>query len=506
MTSVDTQVGRIRLFGATGSVLVAIGALGAGAQPVLQDPTQGVRFLSLFARAPISAMTMCLLGMAMIVAGWLLLGRFLDRIDRGSLLAIFGLWAGPLVVAPPLFSQDIYSYLAQGEIFARGLDPYTLGPGPGLGIDNVLTRAVPTIWRDTPAPYGPLFLSLARCISEATGDDILASILLHRVAALLGIALIIWAVPQLARRGGVSESLALWVGVLNPLVLFHLVAGVHNESLMIGLMLAGVAIALAALDGGRPFWGLLVGGCALIGLAAMVKIPALAALGFVGLALARYWGRGVWGVFGSVAVTGVVAGVVLLAVSGVSGLGFGWVRTLDTATVVRSWLSPTTALGMGVGFGGVLLGIGDHTTSLLGFTRPLGEAVAGGVSLWMLLSVYRGRISCVGGLGVSLACVVVLFPVMHPWYLLWAIPLLGAWVGGGVWLRWIVGVSTVFSFLQITSGSEYQSPYAIAFASFAAASVGFLLMFVTRSFLPWVVRDPGGSVVDATEEEFRAAA
>ena len=38
---------RTRLFGATGTVLMAIGALGAGARPVVQDPTFGVRLLNL---------------------------------------------------------------------------------------------------------------------------------------------------------------------------------------------------------------------------------------------------------------------------------------------------------------------------------------------------------------------------------------------------------------------------------------------------------------------------
>ena len=38
---------RTRLFGATGTVLMGIGALGAGARPVVQDPTFGVRLLNL---------------------------------------------------------------------------------------------------------------------------------------------------------------------------------------------------------------------------------------------------------------------------------------------------------------------------------------------------------------------------------------------------------------------------------------------------------------------------
>ena len=36
---------------------------------------------------------------------------------------------------------------------------------------------------------------------------------------------------------------ALWLGALNPLVLFHLIAGGHNEALMLGAMLAGLVVA-----------------------------------------------------------------------------------------------------------------------------------------------------------------------------------------------------------------------------------------------------------------------
>jgi alpha-1,6-mannosyltransferase len=54
----------------------------------------------------------------------------------------------------------VYSYLAQGAIFARGLDPYRLGPAMALGIDDPLVRSIPDLWRDTPAPYGPLFLMI----------------------------------------------------------------------------------------------------------------------------------------------------------------------------------------------------------------------------------------------------------------------------------------------------------------------------------------------------------
>ena len=66
----------------------------------------------------------------------------------------------------------------------------------------------------------------------------------HRLLALIGFAMIVWALPRLARRFGINPVSALWLGAANPLVLFHLVVGVHNEALAIGLMLVGIELAL----------------------------------------------------------------------------------------------------------------------------------------------------------------------------------------------------------------------------------------------------------------------
>ncbi|HUE32643.1 MAG TPA: hypothetical protein VMQ38_07045, partial [Mycobacterium sp.] len=53
-----TALQRTRLFGATGTILMAIGALGAGARPVVQDPTFGVRLLNLPSRIQTVSLTM----------------------------------------------------------------------------------------------------------------------------------------------------------------------------------------------------------------------------------------------------------------------------------------------------------------------------------------------------------------------------------------------------------------------------------------------------------------
>src|SRR6266436_6331503 len=293
---------RTRLFGATGTVLMAIGALGAGARPVVQDPTFGVRLLNLPSRIQTVSLTMTTTGAVMMALAWLMLGRFAlgqRRMTRSQLDRLLLLWALPLLIAPPMYSRDVYSYLAQSEISLQGLDPYRVGPATGLGLDHVFTLSVPNLWRETPAPYGPLFLWIGRGISALTGENIVEAVLCHRLLVLAGVGLIVWATPRLARRCGVAEVSALWLGAANPLLIMHLVAGIHNEALMLGLMLTGVEFALRGLDAQRlmptswrlgPDWeplGLLLAGSILIVLSSQVKLPSLLALGFVAMALAH---------------------------------------------------------------------------------------------------------------------------------------------------------------------------------------------------------------------------
>jgi len=494
---------RIRRFGAVGAGMMALGALGAGAQPVLQNPVQGVRVLGLFARALPAALTVTLIGTVLVVVAWLLLGRLAigsfgrgtspRRLSRSQLDRTLALWILPLCVAPPMFSKDVYSYLAQSEITARGLDPYAIGPQAALGVDHVLTRTVPNIWRETPAPYGPFFLWIGRGITALTGDDIVSGIFLHRAVALVGVALIVWALPRLAARCGVSSVAALWLGAANPLLLFHLVAGIHNEALMLGLMLAGLELCFRGIDAlddvtrRRTGRALLLAGAAVVALSATVKIPSLIALGFVGMALARRRGGRFRDVVRAAVVLGVVALVVIVGVSLASGLGFGWLGTLGTANAVRSWMSLPTLLGLATGGAGVLLGIGDHTTAVLSLTRPIASAVAAVVIARMLVATLLGRLHPIGGLGVSIGALVLLFPVVQPWYLLWAVTPLAAWATRPAFRVPVIAFSAFVSLIVMPTGGEVQ-PFVIVQAALATVVTLGVVYAATRTSLPWRAR------------------
>ena len=462
-----------RRLGLTGALLMGIGALGAGALPV-PNPLFGLRLISLPARNATAAIAITYAGMGMLVLAWLWIGRMLRA--RGAVapapdlaqLARTGLlWALPLALAPPMFSKDVYSYLAQSAIAARGFDPYALGPAAALGVDDPLTRTIPTIWRDTPAPYGPLFLMLGRGITTLTESDVVLGVVAHRILALLGVGLLVWALPRLARRCELDAGLVLWLGVVNPLVLFHLVSGIHNEGLMLGLMLAGLELGLRGVDrAGHLRDPLFLAGAVVIGLGAAIKLPAVLALGFLGMAAARRRGGRTRDVVAAAAVLAVVAVVVLGTLGLASGLGFGWTGTLGTANVIRSWMSLSTDLGQLSGQVGILLGLGDHTDTVLTITRGLGGVAAAVVCVHLLLGVLRGRLDPVTGLGVGLGAVVLLGPVVHPWYLLWAAIPLAATRGMPQHRRAALAASALLAVMLPPTGADFafrsfQLPLAI---------------------------------------------
>ncbi|MGV0067028.1 polyprenol phosphomannose-dependent alpha 1,6 mannosyltransferase MptB [Mycobacterium colombiense] len=514
-----TSLRRTRLFGATGTVVMAIGALGAGARPVVQDPTFGVRLLNLPSRIQTVSLTMTTTGAVMMALAWLMLGRFAlgnRRMSRGDLDRTLLLWVLPLLIAPPMYSKDVYSYLAQSQISLEGLDPYRVGPASGLGLSHIFTLSVPTLWRETPAPYGPLFLWIGRGISALTGENIVAAVLCHRLVELLGVGLIVWATPRLARRCGVAEVSALWLGAANPLLIMHLVAGVHNEALMLGLMLAGAEFALRGIDAPRllpaswkrpgPDWeplGMLVAGSVLIVLSSQVKLPSLLALGFVTMALAYRCG----GNLRALLVTGGGMAALSLAVMALvgwaSGLGFGWIYTLGTANVVRSWMSPPTLLALGTGQVGILLGLGDHTTAVLGLTRAIGVLIITVMVAWLLLAVFRGRLHPIGGLGVALGITVLLFPVVQPWYLLWAIIPLAAWATRTGFRVAAIVISLVVGIFGPTANGDRFALFQIIDATLASTVIVVALIALTYTRLPWrraPVRDTesNGEPVDET--------
>lgn len=291
----------------------------------------------------------------------------------------------------------------------EGHDVYEVGPSV-LGVHDLGSAAAARVgsnWTDTPAPYGPVFLILASWVVQLTEAGTTPAVLGLRFVALGALVLIVWALRSLGGGGG-----ALWLAALNPLLLIHVIAGVHNDGLMIGLMLSGVVL------GKRGRWVL---GSSLVGLAAMIKSPAVVALLFLGVMVAQA-ARGpvLLKIAKGLILPGLVAAAVASGTTVLAGTGFGWLDTQGVAGSIHTALSLTSDVGLGVG---LLAGNSDLVKEMV---QKLGLAVALVLIVGLAWRSWKGRMDPVLGLGLSLLSLVALSPAVQPWYLLWGTVALAA--------------------------------------------------------------------------------
>lgn len=106
------------------------------------------------------------------------------------------LWVAPLLFAPPMFSRDVYSYLAQGLMIDSGMDVYRHGPAM---LGGLVADQVPAIWQHTPGPYGPVFLIVARGVAGLLSAHLLLGTVAMRLVAMAGLAV---AIRMLAGSAG----------------------------------------------------------------------------------------------------------------------------------------------------------------------------------------------------------------------------------------------------------------------------------------------------------------
>lgn len=483
-------VSRMRLrvaiyLGMVGSLAIAIGGIGAGAFPVVDNPYHYWPLADLLTRMLQTSTVLVYIGVALLVIAWTLLARFavprrsrpMLYLPQRTLWRIFWCWSLPLLATAPLFSQDIYSYLAQGSITARGLDPYAGGPIDLLGPDNPLARSVPLMWAHSPSPYGPVAVVYGAVISWITNDAFVWAILAHRILAIASLVLCIWALRRLAERCGVAPQTAIWIGVLNPLTLLHLIGGVHNEAVMLGLLLAGMELVFRGTETSTRRWSLITVGFALITMSGLIKVTAFVALGFAGVALARSKGQS----FKNLGLAAVYALVVATTTAAIwslgSGVGTGWITSQGGATSVYSWMSITSFTGLLSGLLSGWLGLGDHINTAVAITRAMGVTLGLVWVIRMLWAAWRGRIHPLGAMGAAYLILILFFPVVQPWYLLWAILPLAAWANTRAFQQATIVFSTFFSFAVLPRGlSLSPSSVAVIYGTFIILAITLIIL------------------------------
>lgn len=350
-------------------------------------------------------------GVALMSLGWLgLVGHMRRGIGSPRnqlkwLLAVSVLWAVPMLVSPIQLSTDAYSYAAQGSMASRGIDPSAHGPN-ALPHYDPFWRAADPIWRDAPAPYGPVSVGLGKATVTLTGFDVAHAVWGFRALAVAGVLMAGVGVYLIARKRDASPALALALAIANPLVLIHLVGGAHNDSLMMGLLVLGVA----AFDRNRK-----VTAVVLVTMAVAVKLPAVLALAFI----AYQWkGKDVdWKqrLIGF-PIVGVISGALIAFMCLVAGIGIGWITALSSTGKVYSTFAVFTKLGFLAADLLNAVGISvDPLTSTVPIARDLGLLVA--AALIVALVVKSPKLGLPRGIGLALLVLILCGPVVWPWYL-----------------------------------------------------------------------------------------
>ncbi|KQN96738.1 hypothetical protein ASF21_15365 [Arthrobacter sp. Leaf234] len=414
---VETQPGPNRpnvaiVQGFVGSLMMWMGSLGVGWLSLASVELRRNPVIIWLRFEPVGAVLSVLLlalGGMLLIRAWLRLGQRLNGWSdetRPYVLKAILAWTVPLAASLPLFSRDVFAYIAQGQVMIAKLNPYRDGYSQ---ISNYLQIGADDLWAQSPTPYGPVFLWIEEGIVRVTGGYPDTSIILFRVVALFGVALCIYFVPKLAALHSINATRALWLTVANPLFLINFVAAIHNDSLMIGLALAGLYLCATK----RPLLGIL-----LITLSVGIKPITLIFLPFVGLMWAgkgASWPRKFLYWFMT---AGLCLGI-LWIMGLINTFGFGWVGALSTPGSVWIWYAP-------VGFIGLVIATLGNAVGLSGwdFANAF-HTVARIASLVIIaIQVFRGDHSrLVRRLAFAFAAIVLLAPMIQSWYVVWLIPL-----------------------------------------------------------------------------------
>jgi hypothetical protein len=318
-----------------------------------------------------------------------------DLPARAVLWTIAGLHV-LFLLAPPLLSQDVFSYIAYARLgVEHSLGPYTHSPLDIPG-DPVFAFAGS---KGAVSVYGPLFTLLTYPLAKLGVAGAFWTLKAVAAACSLGIVALVWKGARALGRDPVMP--AAFVG-LNPLVLVHVVGGGHNEALVVLLTVAGVVL-----------WGLgsRASGVGLATAAVGIKASAGLVVPFLVVGDRERWRRSL-----------LVAVGVLVAIALVGLVAFGS-HALDALSFLNSnqerssrWSFPyKTAQLLGALLPGDRL---DYRSA----TRALYGVAFGAVFLWLLWRTWRGE-NAVRAAGWATFAILVASAWLVPWYVLWLLPL-----------------------------------------------------------------------------------
>jgi hypothetical protein len=404
-------------------------------------------FVGLNDLGPMALIVVGVLATTSAAVGFLLILReaWNGRMSLRAVLLLALAFHVAVLTLPLLFSRDVYSYAYYGRtINTYNANPYVMTPAD---FDtNGLWQLVWPGWRGTPSVYGPLFTWVSAILTRlfrSPSSVISVFQALAAAASLATTAIMARTVQRVKPRRAVFA--AAIVG-LNPIVVFHVVGGGHNDMLVAFFIAAAVWLLFARRD-------LLSAVC--LGLGMSVKATALVPLVLLLVAVAasaspvqrrqvilKYAGvvGGVWLVFA----------IPFLQTSNPT-LGLIEVAGHD------SWMAPGQLVVHLLGGTGRILGgeTGGTIGEVIARTALFGLSAAGVAliarQLWRRPEA-RTPERLAAAWGWALMVVILPSPVLFTWYLVWILPL--AWVLPRVPRRGLVLLSAFFIVTQLVTESD----------------------------------------------------
>jgi alpha-1,6-mannosyltransferase len=385
-----------------------------------------------------------------------------------------------LVFAPlrwPKDSTDIWAYAADGRMRSEyGVSSYRHTPSE-FPNDRAIRRVKP-IWQNTESVYGPLWNGISAGVTSFTGTRRLPTRFAFQSLAALSVFL---SVLLVARRTREPAAAAL-IG-LNPLVIYSVVNGGHNDALV------GLAILAAVLLASRE--RLALAGLAMA-VAASVKIVAL--LGLAALAVWIWRNRGLRpaAITASIACGGVALGYAFT----------GWFDGISPLREARLQISHNSIWLLADSEGRTnLFGLGRFyrfSSDYLGSAATLSTVVVLAIAAVLVWGRLRDRTPA---LVVASALVAFLLAATYvlPWYAAWVLPVLVLEWRSGLTQLMLAQSALYLIVYQYKQGWPHTVPFRLLFAGNAV--IVFLQLAMTVGLVVMAVRQhrARGARVDATE-------
>jgi hypothetical protein len=193
--------------------------------------------------------------------------RRADPFSVRHLLVALIVALGAAACMPVLFSSDVYAYAAYGELGRMHRDPYAPAP---LHQSDALVSAAQWQWGGSLpiCVYGPLFVAIAKFLVTAVAPlGVVAQLQGFRIVACAALIFCVLLATQAYAGDRAARLRAAATIGLNPVAIWCAVEG-HNDAIALAVVL-GAFVLLR-----RGFMG---SGAALAAVAALVKLPGIAA-------------------------------------------------------------------------------------------------------------------------------------------------------------------------------------------------------------------------------------